>query len=100
MICSFFLKRISFFLSEIPYRSVTLAFWTLGRLGDNFIKNTIMMLWYWAAQIAGAFVSAIIVYLVYFDAENAISTPDDYEMVCIYATCPTRLYDLSPVNWS
>ena len=81
--------------------AVTLAFWTLGRLGNNFFKNTLMMFWYWAAQTAGAFISALIVYLVYFDAEtpsNGEHPQNNYDMVCIYATCPTRLYEISHVS--
>lgn len=79
--------------------AVTLAFWSLGRLGNTFLQNTLMLFWYWGAQISGAFVSSIIVYLVYYDAEMANYNPDsdDYDFVCLYCTCPTRLYELNKV---
>lgn len=79
--------------------AVTLAFWSLGRLGNTFLQNTLMLFWYWGAQISGAFVSSIIVYLVYYDAEmaNYNADSDDYDFVCLYCTCPTRLYELNKV---
>jgi len=45
--------------------AVTAAFWIQGRLGSNFISNTLMMLIYFAAQVGGAFCGAAMAHLIY-----------------------------------
>lgn len=73
--------------------AVTAGFWIQGRLGNNFLSNTIMMLIYFAAQIGGAFCGAAMAHLIYL---AKIEFENKESLTCSFATCPTDAYEINP----
>ena len=79
--------------------AVTIAFWTVGRLGNGFINNTFIFLWYSFSQVTltlldfalikvkiiGGFIAACFaywIYLPYFEDQEPSG------IICSLATCP------------
>jgi len=79
--------------------AVTIGFWIQGRLSDSFLRGTILLLIYWAAQVGGAFCGAAVAHGIYADRLNDIMDRDELnEVTCKFATCPNPLDEVNTAS--
>jgi len=78
--------------------AVTMAMFTLGKLGSSFAENLKMFFVYSISQLLGAFTSCFVVYAAYCNLEAHLVETQNFthtDLARLYVTAPSGAYDVN-----